>query len=187
MNYTFILKKKNEKKIFLIDKPGNYQIKLTAPGAQVDIIGFFVGRNKDRFLVNTQQIHLAPNTHSNLLFKSVLFDQSVFHYQGLIKINKEAQMADAYQRNENLLVSDQAKVKSQPELEILANNVRCTHGVTVGRVNQEEIFYLNSRGINLKQAQRMLIEGFLRSLVDKVGQKSVKMFLLTKIKNKLYV
>ncbi len=72
-------------------------------------------------------------------------------------------------------------------MEILANNVRCTHGVTVGRVNQEEIFYLNSRGINLKQAQRMLIEGFLSSLVDKVGQKSVKMFLLTKIKNKLYV
>src|SRR3989338_4557715 len=158
MKKTFTLGK-NEKKTIVIDKSGDYVIELAGEGAEATILGAFVGKDDDDFKIHTLQLHKAPNTLSDLLIKTVMEGNAKFNYDGLIKIEKNAQKSNAYQRNENLLLSENAHVESKPELEIEANDVRCTHGATMGMIDEEEIFYLMSRGINRKDAEGIIVEG----------------------------
>ena len=164
---TFTLGK-NEKKTIVIDKSGDYVIELAGEGAQANIVGAFVGKDGDNFVVHTLQLHKAPNTLSDLLIKTVLSGNATFNYDGLIKIEKNAQKSNAYQRNENLLLSENARVESKPELEIEANDVRCTHGATMGMIEEEEIFYLMSRGILRKDSEQLIVDGFLQGVYDRM-------------------
>ncbi|MBI4129898.1 SufD family Fe-S cluster assembly protein [Candidatus Roizmanbacteria bacterium] len=173
MNKTFTVKK-GEKKTIIVDRSGEYTIELIGEGAEANIVGIFIGRGNEVFTIHTIQHHKAPNTISDLLIKSVLRDKSKLYYDGLIRIDKKAQKSNAYQRNENLLMSGDAHVESKPELEILANDVRCTHGATMGMVDEEEIFYLMSRGINRKEAEQIIIEGFLQGVLDRIEDKKKK-------------
>ncbi len=179
--------RKNEKKTIVIDKSGEYEIQLVGEGAQVQILGIFVGKNSDEFIIRTKQIHYAPNTTSDLLIKSVLFDKSKLDYDGLIKIEKDAQKSNAYQRNENLVMNEGVKVDTRPELEILANDVRCTHGATIGKVDSEQMFYLTSRGLSKKQAQQLIIEGFFANVLTRISDKKLQNSLRNKIIKNLYV
>lgn len=167
MKKHFILKK-NEKKTIVIDQSGDYTIELAGEGAEATILGAFVGKDNDEFIVHTLQLHKAPNTMSDLLIKSVLGGNSKLHYDGLIKIEKNAQKSNAYQRNENLLLSENAHVESKPELEIEANDVRCTHGATMGMIDEEEIFYLMTRGISRKDSEQLIVDGFLQGVYDRM-------------------
>lgn len=166
-----IIVKKGEKKTVVIDQSGEWVIELAGENASVDMVGAVVGRGNDSFVIKTLQHHKAPNTTSNLLIKSVLFDKSTLTFDGLIKIDKQAQQSNAYQRNENLLLSNDAQVDTKPELEILADDVRCTHGVTIGRLNSEQLFYLMSRGLTKQQATNLLIEGFFEPVLTKMTSK----------------
>lgn len=146
----------------------NCHSKLVEPGASTDMLGMSVGAGIQQFDHHTFQEHVAPQCKSDLLFKVVLMDRASSIYRGLIKVHKNAQGTDAYQANRNLLLSPKAKADSMPLLEIEANEVRCTHGATIGRVDEEQLFYLMSRGISRRQAEKIIVDGFLRPVIDKV-------------------
>ena len=179
---TFKIKiKKGEKEIVVIDQSGEYIVELAGEGAEALIVGAFVGRNENVFDVRTIQYHKAKNTKSDLLLKSVLFNKSKFFYRGLIKIEKGADGADAYQKNENLLFGNSVSVDSEPNLEIKANSVRCTHGVTTGQVDDDSLFYLRSRGFTEREANTLLISAFFESLFLKVKESKLKEKILRRI------
>ncbi len=171
----------NEKNVILIEKSGDYRINLKKSGANVQIIGIFIGKNNNRYTVNTVQHHKAPNTKSDLFIKTVLFDQSSLDFSGLIKIDKIAQNADAYQRNETLVMGNNVKVNTKPTLEILANNVRCTHGATIGKIDKSQLFYLRSRGLSQLSSERIIILGFLEGVLSKIDDSNLK----TKVHDKI--
>lgn len=174
---TNLLVEKNQQKQFviLITEPGtiNLEINLAGENARAEILGVILGQHEGEIHLSTAQNHSAPNTYSNLLVKSVLSGSSGFIFSGLIRIEKNAQKSNAYQRNDNILLSSQAKVNSKPYLEILANDVLCTHGATMGQIDEEQLFYLESRGIERKTAQNLIINGFLHSLLDKISDSDI--------------
>lgn len=150
-------------------KEAHYTVRLKGRGAEANIIGIIVGKGAGQFNLHTLQVHEAPETTSNLLVKSVLSDTSRFQYDGAIRVDKLAQKTDAYQRNENLLLSERAYAESKPTLEILANDVRCTHGATIGTVSKEELWYLATRGISNESGKKLIVDGFLESAVEKIS------------------
>lgn len=176
---------KEQKEIIIIKESGEYIIELVGEGAQAQILGLFIGKNNDEFIIKTTQSHLAPNTKSDLLIKSVLYDSSKLNFDGLIKIEKAAQRSDAYQRNESLVMNTGARVDTKPTLEILANDVRCTHGATIGKIDEEQLFYLNSRGINKKEAERLIIEGFFEGVLSRIKDKNLQGALREKIAKRI--
>jgi Fe-S cluster assembly protein SufD len=141
---------------------------LHGPGATAELKALFFGSDDQFFDFHTLQDHRAGHTTSDLLFKGALRDRARSLYAGLIRIEKYAQRSDAYQANRNLLLSPTAKADSMPMLEILNNDVRCTHGATVGPVNPEHLFYLKSRGIPEPVAQRMIVHGFFGEVLDRI-------------------
>jgi Fe-S cluster assembly scaffold protein SufB len=162
---TYLVDENVHATILIVLHPGEQSVvvRLIGQGAQAQIIGvgLLTGNNQTR--LHTLQHHEASDTTSNLLVKAVLSDTASFVYDGSILVDKKAQKTNAYQRNENLLLSDHAHAQSKPTLEILANDVRCTHGATIGTVDREQIFYLKTRGINESAAKRLLVQGFLEA------------------------
>lgn len=140
---------------------------LLEEGAGAELFGVYVADDLQRCSFNTYQNHKAKNTKSNLLFKGVLNDSSSGIFRGVIKVNPLAQKTDAYQANRNLIISKNAKAVSLPILEIEANDVRCTHGATVGKIDEGELFYLKSRGITEREAKKMIVSGFINEIIPK--------------------
>jgi Fe-S cluster assembly protein SufD len=149
-------------------------VKLMGIGSSAMITGILIGKDDTKQILHTMQIHKAPGTTSDLLVKTVLRDHAVCLYDGGIRIEKSAQKTDAYQRNENLLLSDHAYAQSKPSLEILADDVRCTHGATVGPINKEQLWYLTSRGISPHNAEALIVRGFIQSALARVVERRAK-------------
>lgn len=145
------------------------------------IIGVGFLHNTEHAQLHTIQHHKAENTTSNLLVKAVLQGNAAFVYDGAIRVEKEAQKTNAYQRNENLVLSEQADVLTKPSLEILADDVRCTHGATVGTIDQEQQYMLQTRGLTIEKAQHMIAEGFLLSALEGIENEKLKTDILSKI------
>lgn len=160
-------------------------VRLVGSGASATIIGVVFASKKSSIKINTLQQHEAPGTTSNLLVKTVLRDEAVCLIEGGIRVEKDAQKTDAYQRNENLLLSDAAHAESKPSLEILANDVRCTHGATVGPISEEQLWYLASRGIAKDPAEALIVEGFLGSALQLIPKDSVRYDTLQSIQQAL--
>ena len=182
----YILKKNSQLTVVLVvskatDTDIHLVVRLTGCGATANVIGWVAGRGDNKITIHTEQIHEAPETTSNLLIKAALFDKAEFAYDGIIRIEKNAQKSDAYQKNENLLLSGDAHVRSDPALEILANDVRCTHGSTTGKPNEDQLWYLQSRGITRHAATQLLIEGFLERAIstvsDTINQEKIRKLL----------
>lgn len=170
--------------IFLLDREdqiGKVRIIIKGSKAYVRIFGVIIGSNTQQINLYTLQDHQKPESISDLLIKTVLFDEAKFQYQGLIKIEKGAQKSNAYQKNQNLMMSEKAWADSRPYLEILANDVRCTHGATIGRLDKEQVYYLASRGLGRKEASRLLIEGFLNEVISRISDKIIQASLMDKI------
>jgi len=176
---TFINLNETKQSVLIFNKPGNYTVffynlsgvfdfKIKSSGVNLDILGLFVGKKSENFQLKTNQYHISPNSTSNLLIKGVFDDQSKFIYQGLIKIEKTGQKSHAYQKNKNLILSEKVYVDSRPFLEILADDVFCTHGSTTGKINEESIFYLKSRGLEQKKAEKLYVTGFIQEIIDKI-------------------
>jgi len=146
---------------FVENKSGEFVFELNAQDIDLKIYGLFHGKKSEDYRVHTVQHHKAPNSTSNLLIRGVFEDESKFHYTGLVKIEKKAQKSHAYQKNQNLILSDGVFVESEPFLEIEANDVFCTHGSTTGKINEDQLYYLISRGIRKEDAKRLIIQGFL--------------------------
>ncbi|GAC1331631.1 MAG: Fe-S cluster assembly protein SufD [Candidatus Dormibacteria bacterium] len=150
------------------------EVALMGENGSARISGLVIGDGKQHFDFQSLQDHLAPHCESDLLVKGALGDESVSVYSGLIKIRKDAQHSNAYQANRNLLLSGKARADSIPKLEIEANDVRCTHGATVGQVDSEQLFYLQSRGFSTKEAQDMLVHGFFQPVIDRIALPQVR-------------
>ncbi len=143
-------------------------IDLIGEGATGRMSGFYFTDGDQHLDHDTQQNHLAPNTTSDLLFKGALNDKSRSVWQGMIYVAPGAQKTDGYQANRNLTLSRQARADSIPGLEILADDVRCTHGATVGKIDPEHVFYIQSRGISYDEAERLIVEGFFDPIMQRI-------------------
>jgi len=147
---------------------------IVEPGVSAELLGLvFVGGDQ-HVDHSTLQNHLAGQSMSDLLFKCAVLDNARSVYGGLIAIAKDAQRSDAYQNNRNLLLSPTARADSIPMLEIEANDVRCTHGSTTSSVDEEELFYLQSRGIPRREAERLILDGFFSQVTDRIPLAGVK-------------
>ncbi len=142
---------------------------LQAPGAFSEMLAVTVAEATQEFDQRTLQIHEAPNTKSDLLYKNTLRDKSRTIFSGLIVVDQDAQKTDAYQSNRNLMLSDDAEANSLPGLEIQANDVRCTHGATSSRIDPEQEFYLQSRGIGKAMADELLTFGFFEEALNRLA------------------
>lgn len=156
-------------------------VHLTVPHSSTTVIGIVQGEGSGEVSFHTMQYHEAPNTTSDLLVKSVLSDRCKMSYEGGIYVDPVAQRTNAYQRNENLLLGEFARAYSMPSLEILANDVRCTHGATIGTINKEELWYLATRGIGKAQASDMIAKGFLQSAFMRVSDTMVRDYIEKKV------
>ncbi|RJO66904.1 MAG: Fe-S cluster assembly protein SufD [Myxococcales bacterium] len=134
---------------------------LLESGARSEIVGFVLGQSRQHFDHHTLHDHRAPHTTSNIDFKVALNDRARSAYTGLIRIAKDAPGAEAYQENRNLLLSSKCRADTIPELEILTDDVRCTHGATVAPIDAEQLFYLRSRGLAEEAGRRLIVRGFL--------------------------
>ena len=150
------------------------ELDLAGEGAQGRMSGFYFTDGAQHLDHDTQQNHLAPHTTSDLLFKGALKGKSRSVWQGMIYVAPGAQKTDGYQANRNLVLGEGARADSIPGLEILADDVRCTHGATVGKLEQEPLFYLESRGIPPKDAERLIVEGFFDPIMQRIPFEGVR-------------
>ena len=143
-------------------------------GSESRNYGVFFGNKDQHFDITTNAIHETENTTSNILVKGVLDDNATSVYRGKIKINKKAQKTNSYLSDHSLILSKDAISNSVPSLEIDANDVRASHGVTLGKPNEEEIFYLMTRGLKKKEAEKLIIKGFFSHIIDKLDVDDIK-------------
>ncbi len=140
---------------------------LTGPGAHGKVTGAYAPHGRQHVDFDTTQEHAAPNCVSDLAFRGILADRSTAVWRGMIKVDEGAQQTDGFQECRNLLLSKRAHADAIPGLEILANDVRCTHAAAVAQIDQDQLFYLRSRGLGEGPARRLVIEGFLAELVER--------------------
>jgi Fe-S cluster assembly protein SufD len=158
---------------------------LKGEGSFSEMLGLYFADTEQHFAQRTLQSHDTPHTTSDLLYKGALKERSRSEYSGLIKVLKGAQGTDAYQANRNLVLSEEAIARSIPQLEIEANEVRCTHGATVAPVEEEHLFYLMSRGIDRMTAQKLIVFGFFGDVLDRIRLDEVREGLARAIASKV--
>jgi Fe-S cluster assembly protein SufD len=141
---------------------------LAGPGATSRVTGAYFADGDQHLDYDTFQEHIAPSTESDFAFKGALRENASAVWRGMIRVEEDAQKTNAYQENRNLLLSDKAHADSIPGLEIMANDVRCTHGATLGKVNREDLFYLMARGLSRAEAERLIVRGFFQDVLDRI-------------------
>jgi Fe-S cluster assembly protein SufD len=147
---------------------------LAGEGATSRVTGAYFADGEQHLDYDTFQEHIAPNTTSDFAFKGALRDTASVVWRGMIKVEKDAQRTNAYQENRNLLLSERAHADSIPGLEIEANDVRCTHGATVGQVDRDQLFYLMARGLSRGEAEQLIVRGFFTDLLDRIELEPVR-------------
>jgi Fe-S cluster assembly protein SufD len=163
----------------------NQEVVLSGAGASAQVNGIMFSSGRQHQAYFTRQDHVAPHTTSDLLYKGGLKDRSRIVWKGMIRVEKDAQRTNAYQRNDNLVLSESARADSIPGLEIQANDVRCTHGATAGRVDEEAVFYAQARGIPREPAVRLIVEGFFANVYDRITIDPVRETLRQAVATKL--
>jgi Fe-S cluster assembly protein SufD len=158
---------------------------MTEPGAEARPLGLFFGDRTQHLDFRTLQDHRVGNTSSDLLYKGALYDEAVSVFSGMIRVHPKAQHTDAYQANRNLLLSDAAQAYSIPNLEIGANEVRCTHGATIGSIQPDEVFYLRSRGIDPAAAEALIVMGFFEVVLREIKPSDLRLSLQKLLASKL--
>ena len=147
---------------------------LAGPGATSRVTGAYFADGTQHLDYDTFQEHIAPSTTSDFAFKGGLRDHATAVWRGMIRVEKDAQKTNAYQENRNLMLSETAHADSIPGLEILANDVRCTHGATLGQVDREQLFYLMARGLSRAEAERLIVRGFFQDVLDRIELEPVR-------------
>jgi len=158
---------------------------MTEPGAEARPLGLFFGDGTQHLDFRTLQDHRVGHTTSDLLYKGALYDEAVSVFSGMIRVHPKAQHTDAYQANRNLLLSDAAQAYSIPNLEIGANEVRCTHGATIGPIQPDEVFYLRSRGIDPAAAEALIVMGFFEVVLREIKPSDLRLSLQKLLASKL--
>ena len=146
---------------------------MAGSGARSEMLGLSVGCERQEFDQRTLQCHDVPNTWSDLLYKNALDDRSKSIFKGLIRVAPGAAKTDAYQNNRNLLLNSEAEADSMPGLEILNDDVRCTHGATTGQIDRDQLFYLMARGIDPRTGAQLLAHGFFEEVIARLSEKGI--------------
>ncbi len=152
----------------------NQHVALVGPGADVQVNGVMFSEGRQHLSYHTLQHHEVPYGRSDLLYRGGLQGRSRIVWRGMIKVDPDAQKTDAYQRDDNLVLSDAARADSIPGLEIEADDVKCSHGATAGRVDDEQVFYAQARGLSRNEAVRMIVAGFFQQVFDRITIPSVR-------------
>ena len=163
----------------------NQAVVLEGPGCNAQMLGLSFTDARQHLDVSTAQEHVSPHTSSDLLYRTVLKDRSQTAWGGNIYVYPEANHTDAYQKNDNLVLSERAHADTLPGLEIEAHEVRCTHGATAGKIDAEQVFYLMSRGIPYAQAERLIVDGFFEPVMERIPLESVQEELRALVTHKL--
>jgi Fe-S cluster assembly protein SufD len=158
---------------------------LAGEGATSRVTGAYFTDGEQHLDYDTFQEHIAPNTTSDFAFKGALRDKSTAVWRGMIRVEPDAQKTNAYQENRNLMLSPTTHAVPIPGLEIMANDVRCTHGATVGRVDREQLFYLMSRGLSRGEAERLIVRGFFEDVLARVELEPVREALATALEARI--
>jgi Fe-S cluster assembly protein SufD len=158
---------------------------LAGEGANGKVTGAYAPHGRQHIDFDTTQEHGAPNTTSDLAFRGILADWSAAVWRGMIKVDPGAQQTDAFQECRNLLLSKRAHADAIPGLEILANDVRCTHAAAIAQIDPEQVFYLNSRGLNPAQSKRVVIEGFMAELIERFEEGPIREAMTAALERRL--
>ena len=145
-------------------------VKLAGEGAEANIYGAYVCGDDERVKISVDMHHDLPHCNSRQLFKGIAGGSSRVDFYGKIIVAQDAQRTEAYQENHNILLTDGAKVDTKPQLEIYADDVKCSHGATIGRLNEEEQFYMRSRGISLEDAKVLQMISFIAPVIEQVPE-----------------
>lgn len=145
-------------------------VRLVGEGAQANIYGAYVCGGEEKVKIAVDMHHEVPHCNSRQLFKGIAGGASRVDFYGKIIVAQDAQKTEAYQENHNILLSDDARVDTKPQLEIYADDVKCSHGATIGRLNEEEQFYMRSRGITLEDAKVLQMISFLAPVLEAVPE-----------------
>jgi Fe-S cluster assembly protein SufD len=154
-------------------------------GAEAELDGMYFATEKQHFDQKTLQVHSAPSTYSNLLYKGAVKDKAHSVYQGMIIARPGANGVDAYQKNNNLVLDDGARADSLPGLQIDTDDLKCSHGSTIGNLDEDEVFYLRSRGLSLEAARKILLNGFFEEVIQKIPHEPVRERVRERIEAKM--
>lgn len=163
----------------------NLNISIEGENAEANMYGLFV-LNEDQHADNHSTVdHRVPNAISNELYKGIMDDQSKGVFNGKIYVRQDAQKTNAFQQNNNILLSDEANIYTKPQLEIWADDVKCSHGATTGKLDEHQLFYLMTRGIDEKSAKAILLQAFASEVIEKIGISELEGFLEVKLRERL--
>lgn len=163
----------------------NLNIEVDASNCETNLNGLYLGKNKDHIDNHTIVDHKKPHCNSNEVYKGILDDESTGVFNGKVFVRQDAQITNAFQQNNNILLTDNATVNSKPELEIYADDVKCSHGSTTGQIDEEAIFYLQSRGISKKGALKLMINAFAKDALERISIEALHEYIDNKIEQEL--
>jgi|TARA_R110000782_G_scaffold237188_1_gene323337 Fe-S cluster assembly protein SufD len=163
----------------------NLNIEVDASNCETNLNGLYLGKNKDHIDNHTVVDHKKPHCNSNEVYRGVLDDESTGVFNGKVFVRQDAQITNAFQQNNNILLSDNATANSKPELEIYADDVKCSHGSTTGQIDEEAIFYLQSRGISKKGALKLMINAFAKDALERISIETLHEYIDAKIEEEL--
>ena len=172
---TIVVEKDAKVDIVILIMPGvscdiKLDVTLAGEGAQANVYGAYVCGGDERVKIAVDMHHDLPHCNSRQLFKGIAGGKSRVDFYGKIIVAQDAQRTEAYQENHNILLSDDAKVDTKPQLEIYADDVKCSHGATIGRLNEEEQFYMRSRGITLEDAKVLQMISFIAPVLEQIPE-----------------
>lgn len=156
-------------------------LELAGEGAEAALSGVYLCSSDERLSIGIDLVHAVPHCTSHQLFKGIVGGSAKVDFYGKVYVAKDAQQTEAYQENHNLLLSEGARVNTKPQLEIYADDVKCTHGATVGRLNEDEQFYMRSRGISLEDARMLQMLSFLAPVLSRVEDEELRTTLIEEI------
>ena len=160
-------------------------VRLAGEGAEANIYGAYVCGGEERVKIAVDMHHDLPHCNSRQLFKGIAGGKSRVDFYGKIIVAKDAQRTEAYQENHNILLSDDAKVDTKPQLEIYADDVKCSHGATIGRLNEEEQFYMRSRGITLEDAKVLQMISFIAPVLENIDDESQRETIASELESNI--
>lgn len=152
----------------------DYRVELNGAGAEVELWGVFVARERGVAKVHTDMRHNVADCHSNQQVRGVADDEGYGLFEGLVYVAPDAQRTEAYQQSRNVLLSPTARIQTLPQLEIYADDVKCSHGATVGQMNEEQIYYMRQRGLSEEDARKLQLGGFIRQVLDRVDDEALR-------------
>jgi Fe-S cluster assembly protein SufD len=154
---------------------------INGSGCEANLAGAYAPMKSEHIDNHTVVDHIKSHSNSNELYKGVVFDQGRAVFNGKVFVRYQAQKTNAYQNNANITMSDDAIVNSKPELEIYADDVKCSHGSTTGQMDDEALFYLRSRGLSAENAKKLLVSAFLNDVLDRIDLEEIKVFVTNKM------